>query len=345
MTERDPAAVRVHIARLPSFLEARVCEELEDHRCERLVDLDHRHVVPGEARLLESALAGLRVAVEHAVRVDAGKPEGDETRPRLEPESPGGALRGDEHRRSPVADLTRAARGDDAVGLEGRGELCELLERRVAARRLVDREQRAYVRVRHLDGNDLVLEPPLVDRLDRPAMRLVRVRVERLPRKVPLVREHLGRDPLRHDLPALEELLREPGESVGAEVRAHGNSRHVLDACGDDDVEMAGLNRRRAVESRLHRRSALAVCGGSADGFGPAGDEQRDTSDVERLLTDLADAAHLNVLDRIGLDARAVDESVQHLPRQLVGADARERPVLPADRASYGVDDVGLRHR
>src|SRR6266480_1069863 len=86
MPERDAAAVRVHVAGLPALAELCVLQELEHDRRERLVHLDHRHVVPRETRPGERALAGLGIPVQHHVRVDAGDAEAEEARARLEPE-------------------------------------------------------------------------------------------------------------------------------------------------------------------------------------------------------------------------------------------------------------------
>ena len=52
--------------------------------------------------------------------------------------------------------------------------------------------------------------------------------------------------------------------AVAAEVRAHRDAGHVLDAGRDDEVELARLDRRRRVEGRLHRRPALPVDGRAA---------------------------------------------------------------------------------
>jgi hypothetical protein len=50
---------------------------------------------------------------------------------------------------------------------------------------------------------------------------------------------------------------------------------------------MAGLDRRRGVHRRLHRRAALPVDGRGAHRLRPPGDQRGDAADVERLLADL----------------------------------------------------------
>jgi hypothetical protein len=171
-------------------------------------------------------------------------------------------------------------------------------------------------------------------------VRLERVGVELLARQAPLLGDHLGRDPLRHDLPALEELLRQV-----AAVRAHRDARHHLDARRDDDVELLGPDGGRGVEVRLHRGAALAVDGRAAHRLRPAGDEGRHAADVPALLADLRDAAHLDVLDLGRVEVVALDEAVQDLGGELVAADLRERAVPLADRAADGVDDQRVTHR
>ena len=291
--------------------------------------------------LAERLAARLRVAVQHPVRIDAGEPEGDEAGARLEPEPGGGRLARDEHGGGAVDDLARVARGDHPVGEERRLERGELLRGGVAARRLVDGEEHGRTGGRHLDRNDLVLEAAVVDRRDRAPVRLERVGVERLAREFPLGGERLGGDPLRDDLPALEQLVREV-----AAVRAHRHARHHLDAGRDDDVELAGPDRGGRIEVRLHRGAALAVDGRPTDRLGPAGDHRRHPADVPALLADLRHAAHLHVLDLGRIEVVAGDEAVQHLSRELVAARPRKGAVPPPDRAANGVDDQRFRgHR
>ena len=59
---------------------------------------------------------------------------------------------------------------------------------------------------------------------------------------------------------------------------------------------------------------------------GQPGDEQRHAPDVQRLLADLADAAHLDVLDLPGIEVEPPDEAVQRLRGELLGANAARAP-------------------
>ena len=270
------------------------CDELEHDRGERLVHLDHGDVVPGRgppSRAPCRRPAGLPCSIRCG-----STPERPKETKRARGSSPrrrGRLLARDEHAGRAVADLARVARGDHAVRQERRLQRGELLGRRVAPRRLVDREERRRrLRFADLDRDDLVLEAALVDRRERAPVRLERVRVELLARELPLLGDHLGGDPLRHDLPALEQLVGEV-----AAVRAHRHAGHHLDAGRDDDVELARPDRGGRVEVRLHRRAALAVDGRAADRLRPAGDQRDHPADVPALLADLRHAAHLHVLD------------------------------------------------
>src|SRR5262245_5558712 len=96
MTERDGAAVRVHVAGLVALPEGTGREELGNHRREGLVDLDHLDVVPRQPRFGERLGRRLRIAVQHQVRIDADDAERDEARAWLEPELRYLRLGGDE---------------------------------------------------------------------------------------------------------------------------------------------------------------------------------------------------------------------------------------------------------
>ena len=95
--------------------------------------------------------------------------------------------------------------------------------------------ERSDVRVRHLDRDDLALEAALVDRRDRPAVRLERVRVELLAREAPLLGDHLGRDPLRDDLPALVSFSERspPFEPIGTRDIISTPAETTTSSCSD----------------------------------------------------------------------------------------------------------------
>src|SRR6476619_3245409 len=179
--ERDATTVGIDVTRLPTLVQPRVGEELQDDRGERFVDLDQGDVVPRETGLLEGAGAGLGIPVAHPVRIDARETERDEARTRLQAMLLECSLAREQHRGRAVDDRARVAGRHDAVSLEGRLQRCELLGRGVAAWRLVDGEQHDRTAGADLDRADLVREPSLVARRYGSPVRLEGVLVERFP--------------------------------------------------------------------------------------------------------------------------------------------------------------------
>ena len=146
-------------------------------------------------------------------------------------------------------------------------------------------------------------------------MRLERERVELLAREAPLLGDHLGRDPLRDDLPALESLSERspPFEPIG--------TRDIISTPAETtrsswpDATAAAALKFPCIDEP-HWRSTLVphtVSGQPAT----SGDHP---ADVPALLADLGDAAHLHVLDLPGIEVVPRDEAVQHLCRELVAA-------------------------
>ena len=272
------------------------------------------------------------------MRIDAGEPERDESCARYEVQAAGCLFADDQHGGGAVADLRRVAGRHLPVGQKGRLEGGQCLGRGVASGRLVDVEDDADVRIRQLDGHHFALEASLVDRAQRAPVRLERERVQLLAGKVPLVRDHLGGDPLWDDLPPFEQLVRQV-----APARAHRHARHHLGPGGDDDVELAGPDRGRGVEVPLHRRAALPVDGGATHGLRPTRDERDHPPHVPALLADLRDAAELDVLDLGRVEVLALDERIQDLAGELVAANRRERAVPLADWRADRIDDQCVR--
>ena len=75
------------------------------------------------------------------------------------------------------------------------------------------------------------------------------------------------------------------------------------------------------------------------DGLGPAGREHGVAGDVDRLLADLHDAAHDDVVDDAGIDAVAIDEGLQRLGGEVDRVPVTQLAVALAERRAHGVDD------
>ena len=195
-----------------------------------------------------------------------------------------------------------------------------------------------------LDGDDLVVERTGILCGGGLLVRVEGELVERGAVEAPLLGDHLGAGALVRGLGvAGAEGLRVRMPTVG-QRGAHRGARHRLDAASDDDVVVAGHHAGRGEVHRLLAGSALPVDGHAGNALRPARREHRGAGDVERLLAGLHDAAPDDVVDERRVDARALDEAVEHLRRQFAGMHARQPAVALADGRSDGLDDDGFSH-
>ena len=284
-------------------LEARVAHELERDRRERLVDLDHRDVVqrePGPARAPSRTPAGCRAA----------SGAGRRRRARTRRSAPRGSSPSARRARS-LAISTAAAPsqiwlelpgGDLAVGQERRLERGELLGRRVAARRLVDREaatpacasprprparsrarscpRRSRASARRCDSSEYASsssrERPhssAITSAEMPCGTICQRSSRRSERSPPF--EPIG----------TRDIISTPAETTRSSWPDQTAAAALKFVCIDEP----------------HWRSTVVP----HDRLRPAGDQRRHPADVPALLADLGHAAHLDVLDlaRIEVDA------------------------------------------
>ena len=322
-----------------------VRERLEHDRGERLVDLDHGHVVPAEpgAPQAPRAQAG---GLPWSIRYGSTPASPNETnRARgSRPSRVAAASLDDEHRGGAVDDLARAPRGDDAVLHERRLERGELLGRGVAPRRLVDDEQHCAPSASD-DRHDLATRSAR-RRSRRSRAGSTRASRRRAPRatgptpsrsprrRCPAARSATARRSSRSSLRS-----RRPRDSSPS---ARGTSTRPG---RDDDVEVPGLDRGGGVERGLHRRAALAVDGRrGAPSRASRRRAPRSRPTLRRLLADLRHAPHLHVLDLRGIEAdratRPLSTSAARSSARTVASVPLRRPIGRAD----GVDDEGVGH-
>ena len=117
---------------------------------------------------------------------------------------------------------------------------------------------------------------------------------------------------------------------------------HVLDTRADGDVVDAGSDEGGGEVDRLLGGAALAVDGGGRRLHRQTGLQPGVAPDVERLLTDLLDAARDDVLDLRSVDPRALDDGGVGLPEKLVRVRVLVVALLgmtAADRRARGLDD------
>src|SRR6266849_10944004 len=95
---------------------------------------------------------------------------------------------------------------------------------------------------------------------------------------------------------------------------------------------------------RLLARAALAVDGRRRRGHREARGQPRVAADVEALLADLCHTAEDDVLDLLGLDARAIDDLFQDERAQDDWMHVLELSVAAADGCAEGLDDDYFAH-
>ena len=105
-------------------------------------------------------------------------------------------------------------------------------------------------------GNHRAVEVAAVPRLRRPLLALDREGIDVGARETVLRRDEVGRDALRHEIGG-------DGDGgvdrPGAARRADADPAHRLDAAGDDEVVVAGLDRGRGDVDRVEPGGAVAV--------------------------------------------------------------------------------------
>jgi hypothetical protein len=166
-------------------------------------------------------------------------------------------------------------------------------------------------------------------------------------RDLPLVGDHLGRDPLGHEVVALQQLRRE-----GHAVLLHdlggvgeGDVAHVLDPPSDRHVVDAGGDQSGAEVDRLLGGAALAVDGGRRGLDREARLEPGVATDVDALLAELLRAAGDHVTYLGGLDPGPLDQLRVALGQQVRGMGLLVIALLlvaAPDRSADCLDDYDL---
>ena len=198
--------------------------------------------------------------------------------------------------------------------------------------------------------------PGLV-RGDRAPVRLERERVLVLARDAVALGDvlgrlahRLGRVALRHprvDEPPADRRVdqlarRRAGSARSGFSITNGDAGHRLDAAGEHDVAVAGLDRARGLRTAsrpdAHRR--LTVTPGTSTGS-PA------SSAPIRATLRLSSPApfvqpKIDVLDRRAVDPVALDRGRDHARREVVGPHGRQLAAVAADRRAQRVDYPGV---
>ncbi len=255
----------------------------------------------------------------------------------------------DHHPRRAVADLRGVGGGDHPAFGEQLDRL-DALERRIMADALVGAVQFGALGRFDFERDDFVGKGPGRSRRRRAAMAFKRELVELIAVEAMLARQHLG----AHELAELDVRitgfltralrLAQPGLREQRAGRAHRHAGHRFDAGGDHHVLRARQHRLGGELDRLLRRSALAVDGDGGDAFRQLRRQHRATPDLEALLAALADTAHDDVVNRLGVDAGAVDEAVEHFAGHVGRVPAGQPAAAFAAGGAHGLNDIGFCH-
>src|SRR5207237_3561368 len=92
----------------------------------------------------------------------------------------------------------------------------------------------------------------------------------------------------------------------------------------------------------LQTRAALAIDGRGRRGLWQAGVEPRVACDVQRLLTDLADAAANRIFDLLGIDSGSFEEALEGKAEHLDRMPGAELTATLAKRRAHRAEDDGL---
>ena len=121
-----------------------------------------------------------------------------------------------------------------------------------------------------------------------------------------------------------------------------GRAGHRFRAAGDCELDLARLDRARRRRDRVHARGAEPVDGRAGNGIGQAREQQGHAGEIAVVLARLIGRAEEHLLDRLREAGMAAQEFADRQRREIVGADARKRAAVAADRRAHVVADEGV---
>ena len=307
-------------------------------------------VRPGE---LERLLRGLGRRPREIGEVVGYLCLGDDRRQRRLAVALGPLVAGQHQRAAAVVYAGGVAGGVRAILEEDRRELRKRLEARVAARGLVDFDDRVAPLALDRHRHDLLGQPSFIGRPDRQLVRAQRPTIhvgtghlELRGHLAGLLRHVLAGERVRqavvdHRVDRLAVAHPEPEPRLLQQV---GGLRHRLHTATDPELDVAGADRRIEQPGRPDSRGAHLV-----DRLG--GDLVRDAGlDLRLARGDLALAGldhltHDHVLDFLGRHVGTLERGLDRGAAELGGIDGRKAAAQLSDRRAGGGQDHGLGHR
>jgi len=150
-----------------------------------------------------------------------------------------------------------------------------------------------------------------------------------------------------HEAPAYGRVVDRSIAAEGGFGLGHdeGRAAHALDAAGDHQARLARLDRTCRRAHGVQPRAAQAIDGRARHFHGQAGEQARHVRDVAVVLARLVRTAVEHVGEARPIDLRiALHQRLDRDRGKVVGAHARERAAIAADRGADGVADEGLGH-
>jgi hypothetical protein len=253
---------------------------------------------------------------------------------------------GGQHEGGPAVRDARGVPGRDLpVGSAQRGQCRQLLQRCVASGVLVGADRHGLpASCRHVHGDDLLGETPVIGGRRRSDVRVIRPVVGFLPGD-PALSGGVLTDGDEHVRVGCFGRVRMAGrhkpldatEGVGRLLEHERSARHGLDAAGDDHVSHARADVGGGILDRHHAGGALALNGTSRS----VGREAKRVGNVAGgAAATLEHLAEHQVLDVTRIDARSGDGSRHRLHADIVDCHGRHAaPGAPDGRADGGDDD------
>src|SRR6266545_4977735 len=121
-------------------------------------------------------------------------------------------------------------------------------------------------------------------------------------------------------------------------------SRHALDAAGDEQIAVVGLDGAAGLVDRFESGTAQAVHRRPRDRVGQAGEQGSIARDIARVFAGLVGTAEINVFDFIFVDAGLFNHLGDDIRGEIIGADIFQYAAVASHWRAHSFDDYGFSH-
>ena len=113
--------------------------------------------------------------------------------------------------------------------------------------------------------------------------------------------------------------------------------RDRFDAARDDEIGVAGADRLRSVRNGGHAGGAEAVDCVPRKRIGQASKQHGHSGDVSVVFAGLVCGTEDHLVDGLGGHPGALDQSLQHMSREIVRSHRREGSSVAPDRGAHSI--------